>query len=258
MGVMSNIFLIVICLTILAETTFLVGSRLSQKNARGHGRRKVYVDTSALIDERVLAVAKTGFISDDLIIPKSVTRELQLLADGKDGEKRKRARDGLSAVSELERVVFFNTLILNDDELGRMPVDERLLTLAKENNGVILTCDYNLCKVATTENIESLNVNDLALALGNKFRVGDKIHLRITERGHNPGQGVGHVPDGTMVLVDGAADLVGEEVDVEFIHFHQTQSGRMIFAKVAGGSRRAKSQSRKKSSGRAPLSTLSR
>ena len=258
MGVMS-IFILMICLAILAETTFLVGSKLLSKTSRGHGRRKVYVDTSALIDERVLAVAKTGFISDDLIIPKSVTRELQLLADGKDADKRKRARDGLSTVSELERVVYFNTSILNDDELGRMPVDERLLTLAKENNGVILTCDYNLCKVATTENIESLNVNDLALALGSKFRAGDKMHLKITERGNNPGQGIGHIPDGTMVLVDGAAELVGEEIDVEFLHFHQTQSGRMIFAKLAGVPKHTKSQNRKKaSSGRAPLSGLKR
>lgn len=247
-----NIFILMICLTILAETTFLVGSKLLHKDNRGRGKRKVYVDTSALIDERVLAVAKTGFISDDLIIPKSVTRELQLLADGKDPEKRKRARDGLSAASELERVVYFNTSILNDDELGRMPVDERLLTLAKENNGAILTCDYNLCKVATTENIESLNVNDLALALGSKFRAGDKLHLKITERGHNPGQGVGHIPDGTMVLVDGAAELVGEDIDVEFLHFHQTQSGRMIFAKLVGTPNRARG--RKKISGRSPLS----
>lgn len=253
-----SIFILVICLTILAETTYLVGVRLL-KPSKAHGRRKVYVDTSALIDERVLAVAKTGFISDDLIIPKSVTRELQLLADGKDGEKRRRARGGLSAVSEFERVEYFNTTILNDDELGRMPVDERLLTLAKENRGVILTCDYNLCKVATTENIESLNVNDLALALGSKFRAGDILHLKITERGHNPGQGVGHIPDGTMVLVDGAADLIGEDIDAEFIHFHQTQSGRMIFAKLAGAPSRAKNPNRKKrTSGRAPLSAFER
>ena len=255
-----EIFIITICLIILAETTFLV-CKSSLNTGHGRGRRKIYVDTSALIDERVLEVAKTGFISDNLVIPKSVTRELQLLADGKDPEKRTRARDGLTAVSEFERIVFFETTILNDDELGRMPVDERLLTLAKENGGAILTCDYNLCKVAATEKIEALNVNDLALALGSKFRAGDKIHIKITEKGHNPGQGMGHIHDGTMVLVDNAAELVGEDVDVEVLRFHQTASGRMIFAKLAGAPSRqkdSKNPSRKKtSSGRAPLSEWS-
>ncbi len=227
-----NLVIMIIGLAILAETTYLIYVEQKGEPYRSRGDRNIYVDTSALIDERVREVAKTGFLSGNLIIPKSVTRELQLLADGKDAEKRKRARNGLNAVNEIERIVFFDTSILDDSDLGRMPVDDRLLKLAKENHGAILTSDYNLCKVAETENIEVLNVNDLAIALDNKYNVGDRLRLRITERGQNAGPGVGHLEDGTMVVVDNTANMIDKEVDIELTHFHQTPAGKMIFAKL--------------------------
>ena len=128
-----------------------------------------------------------------------------------------------------------------------MLVDERLLLLAKENKGVILTCDYNLGKVAATENVEVLNVNDLAMVLGNKFRAGDRLRVKIVEKGHNPGQGVGHLKDGTMVVVDGAGNKIGQELDVDYVRFLQTSAGRMIFAEVPGSRHgRRKTVSRKK------------
>jgi len=232
-----ELFILLAVLAILAETTYLTTKKVLEKNAKPRGHRKVYVDTSALIDGRILEVAKTGFLSDDFVIPRSVTRELQLLADGKDNVKRERARDGLDTVNELERVVYFNTEIFDDSYLGRMLVDERLLVLAKENKGVILTCDYNLGKVAATENVEVLNVNDLALVLGNKFRRGDRLRVKIIEKGSNPGQGVGHLHDGTMVVVDGAGNKIGQELDVDYVRFLQTSAGRMIFAEVPGGKR---------------------
>ncbi|MBR3319858.1 TRAM domain-containing protein [Candidatus Saccharibacteria bacterium] len=227
-----------VTLGIFSETTILLIKKLTEKSSRPKGHRKVYVDTSSLMDGRILEVAKTGFLSDDFIIPRSVTRELQLLADGKDLVKRNRARNGLDVVREMERVIHFDTTILDDSHLGRMPVDERLLVLAKENRGVILTCDYNLEKVAATEHIDVLNINDLAMVLGNKFQVGDKLHVRITEKGHNPGQGIGHLSDGTMVVVDGGGDKIGSDVDAVFVKFHQTSAGRMIFADLPGRKRK--------------------
>ena len=215
----------------MAETTFLVVKNL-RKNISSNGKRKIYVDTSALMDGRVLAVAQTGFISDDLIIPRSVIRELQLLADGKDSEKRARARFGMDIVNELERVVYFNTTILQD-ELDRTPVDERLLQLAKENHGAILTCDFNLGKVAATEKIDVLNVNDLALVLRNEFLPGEKLNVKIVSAGSNPKQGVGYLPDGTMVVVDNAANKINSEITVEFVRFLQTSAGKMMFAKLS-------------------------
>ena len=120
----------------LVETTFLTYHAL-RGTKTGGGKRKIYVDTSALMDGRILSIARTGFIGDDLIIPRSAIRELQLLADGKDSEKRMRARFGMDTANELERVVFCNTEIL-EDALDHTPVDERLLQLAKSNKGLIL------------------------------------------------------------------------------------------------------------------------
>lgn len=203
------------------------------------GKRKIYVDTSVLIDGRILNIARSGFISDDLVILKSVLLELQLIADSKDSEKRTRARAGLDAVAELERVVEVNTEVI-ENTTGLNKVDEALLRIAKENHGAIMTIDYNLIKVAEAEKIPTLNVNDLALAVRNEFLPGEKIKLKILEKGSNRGQGVGHLPDGTMVVVDNAAGLVGREITVEFVKFYETSAGKMIFARMTKPKRRKK------------------
>ncbi len=224
-----NIAILLITLAILTETTFLI---IKKHKPMRSGMRKIYVDTSVLIDGRILNIARTGFIDGDLIILKSVLRELQLLADGKDNEKRARARAGLSNVAELERVVEVNTEIY-DDGTEKKKVDEELLRFAKENKGAVLTLDYNLIKVAEAENIPTLNINDLALAVRTEFLPGEKIKLRITEKGSNRGQGVGYLSNGTMVVVDGAANKIGKEITVEFMRFHETSAGKMIFARIA-------------------------
>ena len=161
-------------------------------------------------------------------------RELQLLADGKDNEKRSRARTGLNNVAELERVIEVNTEIVDDGE-GNKKVDEELLKYAKENKGAILTLDYNLIKVAEAEKTEILNINDLALAVRTEYLPGAKIKLRIAEKGSNRGQGIGHLPDGTMVVVDRASNKIGKDITVEFVRFHETSAGKMIFAKIVRG-----------------------
>ena len=224
-----ELFILAIVLVILAETTILV-SRKYKPSFSSH--RKIYVDTSVLIDGRILNIARSGFLDGDLIILKSVLLELQLLADGKDSEKRSRARAGLETAAELERVVNINTEILDDGE-GYKKVDEELLKIAKDSLGLILTLDYNLIKVAAAEKIETLNINDLALAVRNEFLPGEKIRLKILEKGSNRGQGVGHLKDGTMVVVDNAASKIGKEVTVEFVKFYGTSAGKMIFAKLA-------------------------
>ena len=224
-----EILVLVIVLILLAESTIILVKNL-KKETRKSGRRKVFVDTSALIDGRILDVARTGFIGDDLLIPRSVIRELQLLADGKDTSKRTLARRGMDNARELERVVFCNAEIF-EDELDHTPVDERLISLAKEYYGLICTNDYNLNKVASTEHIDVLNVNDLAIALLGNTTPGTKLRLKITEKGSNRGQGVGHLDDGTMVVIDHASKLVGKEINAEVIRAHQTSAGRIIFAK---------------------------
>ena len=163
----------IIVIMILAETTLLVVQKF--KTVRS-GLRKIYVDTSVLIDGRILNIARTGFIDGELIILKSVLRELQLLADGKDNDKRTRARAGLDNVAELERVIEVNTSIVNDGE-EYVKVDEQLLKLAKANRGAILTIDYNLIKVAEAEKITALNINDLALAVRTELLPGEKMSV---------------------------------------------------------------------------------
>ncbi len=227
-----ELFILTITLIILAETTILVIKSRQKPFLNTNQKRKVYVDTSALMDPRLLAVAQTGFIGDEIVIPRSVTRELQLLADGKDSEKRLRARAGLDAVRELERVVYFNTTILND-ELGRVQVDNRLIELANANHGLILTNDYNLQKVAETEHIDVLNLNELALAMRAEYLPGERTRVKVVSTGSNPHQGVAYLRDGTMVVIDNASNKVSQEVEIEFVKLNQTASGVMMFARLA-------------------------
>ena len=223
-----ELFILIITLVILAETSFLTVKKYRPTRS---GSRKIYVDTSTLIDGRILNIARTGFIDGDLIVLKSVLRELQLLADGKDSEKRARARAGLSNVAELERIIEVNTEVVDDGE-EKQKVDEQLLKMAKANKGAILTLDYNLIKVAEAEKINVLNINDLALAVRTEFLPGEKMEVKITEKGSNRGQGVGYLSNGTMVVVERAANKIGKTITVEFVRFHETSSGRMISAKI--------------------------
>ncbi len=240
-----ELFTLIIILAIFAETTVLFAKARQKPLINNSQRRKVYADTSALMDSRLLTVAKTGFIGYDIVIPRSVTHELQLLADGKDSEKRARARAGLDTVRELERVVFFNTQII-DDALDYTPVDNRLLELAKANHGLVLTNDYNLQKVAATEHIDVLNLNELALALRVQYLPGEKARVRVVDKGSNPHQGIAYLNDGTMVVIDNASDKIGRECEIEFIRLNQTPSGSMMFARLA----RSKGEHKPNASGR--------
>ena len=221
--------ILIVCLAIFSETTFLLINKYKPSKS---SHRKIYIDTSVLIDGRILDVAKTGFIGGDLIIPKSVLLELQLIADGKDNEKRARARAGLEVAAELERVIEVNTEILYDGELENKKVDEELLKLTKTDGGTLMTLDYNLIKVADAEKIPTLNINDLVLAVRGGFAIGDRVKLRILEKGSLRGQGIGHLSNGTMVVVDKAANKVGKEVTVELTNIHETSAGKMVFAKI--------------------------
>ena len=224
---MDFVILIVLIL-VLVETSILL-FRKFQPNLSN--KRKIYIDTSALIDGRIINVAKTGFLDGDIVILKTVLLELQLLADSKDSERRKIGRNGLDNAAELERVVNVNTEVV-DDTGGIKKVDEELLKVAKENNGAIMTIDFNLIKVAEAEKIETLNLNDLALAVRTEFMPGEIITLKIFEKGSNRGQGIGHLPDGTMVVVENASRKVGQEVKAKLIKYFETSAGRMIFAQL--------------------------
>lgn len=234
--------ILIVSLIILSETTLLVFNKLI-KPLTSSQKRKVYIDTSVLIDGRILAIAQTGFLNHELIIPRSVIRELQLLADNKDSDKRNRARLGLDIVNELERVICCDVSIL-PDKLDRTPVDDRLLALAKENRGAVCTLDFNLIKVAAAEKIDTLNINDLAMALRSDRIPGELFEIIITGAGTNQGQGIGHLPDGTMVVVENASNKIGKKISAEVLRYTQTSAGRMLFAKFVTPTRRRSSRSR--------------
>lgn len=227
-----DLLLLLLTLIILSETTLLAVKTRSKPLIASHQKRKIYIDTSVLMDPRFLAVAQTGFIGDDLIVPRSVIHELQLIADGKDHDKRTRARAGLDTVRELERITFFD-LTIYSDALDRTPVDNRLLELAKANRGFILTNDFNLKKVAATEQIEVLSLSELALALRNEYLPGERARVKVVATGSNAGQGVAYLKDGTMVVIDHGKSHLGQEVEVEFIRLNQTAAGTMMFARLA-------------------------
>ena len=229
-----ELFIIILLSAIFAETSALTVREFARKYApTKNARRKLFVDTSTLMDGRILSVAKAGFLGDEVLIPRSVIRELQLLADGSDSEKRARARFGLDIVNELERVELASVEIFQD-EGERVKVDERLLALAKEYHGVILTNDFNLAKVAATEHIDAININELAQGLRSEYLPGDKLSVKIVSAGANAHQGVAHLADGTMVVVDDADRYVGKNqmVEIEFVRYLQNAAGKMMFAKL--------------------------
>ena len=231
--------ILVILIAIFLEVTALL-IITSIKKYHEFRRPKVFIDTSALMDGRILNVAKINFLGYTLVITKSVLRELQLVADSKDSDRRDRARFGLDVASELTRLDNVEVEIYQD-ELGRGQfVDERLVELAKKTGSYICTNDFNLNKVASANGIRVLNINDLAIIMKNLYVPGERIRVRITGTGNNASQGVGHLQDGTMVVIENAATRVNTEVEVDVLKYIQTSAGRMIFAKIS------KNQSSKK------------
>lgn len=225
-----QLLIIVTLLAVLAEVTYLV-VKLPRQNIGKKQSRPIFVDTSVLIDGRIIAVAKSGFIGDTLVIPRSVIGELQFLADNADHEKRARARHGLDVVTELQNMPSVAVEILQDGSKAEEGVDERLLKLAKKHTGAICTIDYNLNKVAVVEGITVLNVNELAQSLRMAYLPGEKIMLELVQKGQDSHQGVGYLPDGTMVVVEHSNKFIGQSVEIEFIRSLQTAAGKMMFAR---------------------------
>ena len=227
--------------------------RLVRPLKKQTGVKPVFVDTSALMDGRIVTAAQTGFIASRLVVPRSVLAELQLLADGSDADKRMRARRGLDAVSELQNVAFTSVEIMNDEQqMDSGGVDSRLIELAKKYEGMICTIDFNLAKVAKVEEIAVLNINELAQSLRMAFLPGEKISLELVQKGQEAKQAVGYLADGTMVVVEQAADSIGKIVEVEIIRSLQTTAGRMMFARKTKPGGQSSDNKGSKPRGKAP------
>lgn len=227
--------LLILMITLIIEVYYLGQKKSGRLFTSSRGKQLIFVDTSVLIDGRIVEVAKTGFIPGVLAVPRSVVGELQYLADNADSEKRAKARHGLDVIQELKQIERIDFMLFQDGSTAKEGVDERLLKLAKDNNGTICTLDYNLNKVAVVEGIFVLNINELAQMLRMAYLPGEQTAIELVQKGQDSHQAVGYLPDGTMVVVENAHQLIGKSVDVEIIRSIQTAAGKMMFAKLRGG-----------------------
>jgi uncharacterized protein YacL len=214
----------------LALLLFIV-TRLLPATTRFSKQRSVLLDTSAVIDGRIRDVVISGFMPAQLLLPRFVIAELQLLADKADHLKRERARYGLQIIQDLQESKSVSLSIIRDDIISEQGVDEKLVKLALKKKAMLLTTDYNLLKVAEIEGVRVLNINQLAQSLRPIAIPGERADIKVVARGQERTQGVGYLEDGTMVVVEGGGSLLNKKVSVEFTRNLQTTAGRMMFAK---------------------------
>lgn len=216
------------------------GDLLRYMGARGRvrvetpsrGRRVKLVDTSALIDGRVIDVARAGFLDGVLVVPRFVLEELQSLADVGDRRRRNAARRGLDNLKSLQEEELLAVEVTDDDDPAFDEVDAKLASLARERDAALLTVDSNLARVAEISGVRVLNLHTLAEALRPPVIPGERLVLNLAKEGREEGQGVGYLPDGTMVVVEDGLDHVGEQVAAEVTSLLQTRNGRMVFARL--------------------------
>jgi uncharacterized protein YacL len=188
------------------------------------------LDTSVIIDGRLADVCKSGFLEGTLVVPEFVLAELQRLADSADGLKRARGRRGLEMLEALRKE--YPIEVRDCPTTGPLDVDAHLLRMAGDLPGQLVTTDYNLNKVASVRGIKVLNLNELVNALRPAVIPGEAISVRVMRDGKERGQGVGYLPDGTMIVVEDGHALIGQEVSVEVTGVRQTVAGKMIFARA--------------------------
>ena len=190
------------------------------------------VDTSALIDGRLSEIVESGFLYGTIIIPNFVLSELQHIADSANPLKRGRGRRGFEVVEQIKKSKNVKTNIYDTGNSSLKNVDDRLLKLAKGWKAKIVTTDFNLNKIASVSGIKILNVNELSNSIKVPLIPGEEIEIKLVQEGKERNQGVGYLPDGTMIVVEEGVDYVGKNVTATVSRVLQTPAGRMIFAKA--------------------------
>lgn len=196
------------------------------------GVRPLVIDTSVLIDGRIADVAATGFLQAPVIIPRFVVHELQTLADSPDAMTRAKGRRGLDVIARLQRAPRLDVSI-DETTVPGSGVDQMIVELARSMPAVIVTGDTGLARVAAIQNVVVLNINDLSNALKSSLVAGEGLTLKVLRAGEQPGQGVGYLPDGTMVVVEDGEGRIGETVELVVASSLQTSAGRLVFARQA-------------------------
>lgn len=234
-------FIRIFFLIIMPYIGFLVGTRKFEWLYPAHlfdffkekrtGQAQKILDTSVIIDGRIADISNTAFIEGPLLVPQFILKELQLVADSPDGIKRQRGRRGLDVLEQLQKSSQVSVIISEVDFPEIKEVDTKLIEMAKQLDGKIITNDYNLSKVAQLQGIPILNINELANTLKPVVLPGETIKAFILKEGKEKDQGVAYLDDGTMVVVDNSRKLIGQTVDVTVTSVLQTTVGKMIFAR---------------------------
>ena len=188
-----------------------------------------------IIDGRIADICDTGFVDGELIVPRFVLNELQFIADSSDSMKRSRGRRGLDVLNRMQKSSAINIEIVEQDFPKIKGVDGKLVALAQKLNAKLMTNDYNLNKVAELQGVRVLNVNELANAMKPVVLPGEQMLVKIIREGKEPGQGVGYLDDGTMIIVDSAQKMINMNVEVVVTSVLQTTAGRMIFTELKEG-----------------------
>lgn len=190
------------------------------------------LDTSVIIDGRIFDICNTGIIEGALIIPEFVLDELRHIADSSDDLKRNRGRRGLDVLKRIQTELDLPVKIVHAEIDEASDVDSKLLYLAKDMGGIVVTNDYNLNKVAAVKNVQVLNINELSNAVKPVVLPGEEMKVTVVKEGKEPGQGVAYLDDGTMIVVEGGKNELGRPLPVVVTSVLQTAAGRMIFAKI--------------------------
>ncbi|MBE6037833.1 MAG: TRAM domain-containing protein [Anaerofustis stercorihominis] len=214
-----------------ATSRFRVSTRRNQNApSQGQGVPKV-LDTSVIIDGRILDILRTGFVDGPIIIPTFVLEELQYIADSADSIKRNRGRRGLDILNQIKALPI-EVVVTQKDYDDITEVDSKLLRMATEMKGRIITNDYNLNKVAEVQGVKVLNTNDLTNAVKTVVLAGENMNVTVLKEGKEFNQGVAYLDDGTMIVIEEGRKHIGKTVEVQVTSVLQTSAGRMIFAKV--------------------------
>jgi len=195
------------------------------------GRAKI-LDTSVIIDGRILDILQTGFIEGKIIIPNFVLEELRHIADSSDSLKRNRGRRGLDILNEIQKQLTVTVEIVDYGAKDQSEVDMKLLKMAEKMDAYVVTNDFNLNKVAEFKGVRVLNINDLSNAIKPVVLPGEEMKITIIKPGKESGQGIAYLNDGTMIVTEGGGKYIGEETLVTVTSVLQTSAGRMIFTKI--------------------------
>lgn len=198
----------------------------------------ILLDTSVIIDGRILDISKTGFVMGTLLIPQFVLAELQHIADSGDVLRRSRGKRGLEILEAMQTEGKTPISIVDVDAEGIREVDLKLVAVARKMNAVLMTNDYNLNRVAELQGVQVLNINELANAVKAVFLPNETITIQIIAEGRESDQGVGYLEDGTMVVVEGGKRYIDRTINVVVTRMIQTAAGKMYFARPDDTSRR--------------------